>query len=336
MFRLLEHAMPNSVREFVSQLKFSRRLIPNYYYDFKRYLRFSSTTNPYGTKARFQGRIIATYHVIEKGLSLKEPRTGFGVGMVNSLIDLLRTYSERYGWDDVSQVALNTLFSYYKFNLDQGYENLELYSHLIQLKDKSEEAKSSISGGGVRSVSRQDIQAAIDVNFRDFVNSRYSIRNFGDEDISDKTLQGAVSIALKTPSVCNRQTWKVHVFSDEEIKKKVLGYQNGNRGFGHAANKVLIVTSDLSYFLNANERNQAFVDGGLFSMSLVYALHSFGIGTCCLNWSVTSRQDLALRQEIAIPDSEVIIMMIAVGSLPEQFNVANSARRKVEEIMTFH
>lgn len=336
MFGLLGYFIPHSAREIVSQLKFSRRLIPNYYYDFRRYLKFSATTHPYETKAKFQGRIIATYHVIEKGLSLKEPRTGFGMDMVNSLINLLQRYSEKYSWDDVTQVALNTLFSYYQFNLDRGHDNVDLYSRLTQLKTKAEGSEIQVIEGGVRPVSRQEIQAAINLNFQDFVNSRHSIRNFGVEEVSTSTLQEAVSIALKTPSVCNRQTWKVHIFGDEPSKQKVLSYQNGNRGFGHTANKVLIVTSDLSYFLNANERNQAFIDGGLFSMSLIYALHSLGIGTCCLNWSVTCEQDRALRREVAIPESEVVIMMIAVGSLPEQFNVANSARRKAQDIITIH
>jgi nitroreductase len=256
--------------------------------------------------------------------------------MVKTLISLLEQYSDRYDWDEVSLVALNTLVSYYQFNLERGHENADVYSRLTQLKTGAEETRNKILEGGVLPVKRQDIHEAVNLNFRNFVSSRYSIRHFGAEEVPLIIIQEAVLIALKTPSVCNRQTWKVHVFSDEDLKQKVLSYQNGNRGFGHLANKVLIVTSDLSYFLDACERNQGFIDGGLFSMSLIYALHSLGVGTCCLNWATTYKQDIALRQNVAIPNSEVIIMMIAVGSLPESFNVANSARRDVNEVMNVH
>ena len=68
-------------------------------------------------------------------------------------------------------------------------------------------------------------------------------------------------------------------------------------------------------------------------MSLIYALHSLGLGTCCLNWSVTRERDLALRKDAKIDHSESIIMMIAVGNLPDNFSVANSSRKPVEEIL---
>jgi nitroreductase len=68
-------------------------------------------------------------------------------------------------------------------------------------------------------------------------------------------------------------------------------------------------------------------------MSLIYALHSLNIGTCCLNWSVTYETDQALRRDAGIEDSETIIMMLAVGHLPDHFSVARSSRRKVEEIL---
>ena len=321
---------------FISRLKASRHLLPNYIYDFFRYLELSATADPYATKARFQGRIIATYHVIEKGLSLENPRTGFGLGMVNTLINLLENYSERYDWDNLAQVSLNTLFSYYEFNLKRGLENREIYSEIIRLKAKSANTCKSTAGGGAFTLNRDQVLLASHIKFRDFVNSRHSIRNFGAEAVSEETILEAISIALKTPSVCNRQTWKVHILCDDDLKEKALQLQNGNRGFGHTASKILIITSDLSCFLNAQERNQPFIDGGLFSMSLIYALHSLGVGSCCLNWAVTYEKDRDLRRDIEIAKSEVIIMMIAVGNLPKKFRVATSPRRSTQEITVIH
>src|SRR3546814_1994141 len=75
--------------------------------------------------------------------------------------------------------------------------------------------------------------------------------------------------------------------SDLEIIDRALSLQNGNRGFGHEIPCLLILCTDLSAFDTAGERYQHWIDGGMFSMSLVWALHALGYSSCCLNWSKT-------------------------------------------------
>ena len=53
----------------------------------------------------------------------------------------------------------------------------------------------------------------------------------------------------------------------------------------------------------------------VFSMSLLYALHSFGLGTCSLNTGYTLKQELNLRKAINLELNEEPIMMIAVGGI---------------------
>ncbi|AVZ30696.1 nitroreductase family protein [Nodularia spumigena] len=321
------------LRTYYRMIKLFFSLTVNYYYDLQRFFRFSATINPCKTKNMLQGRIIAHYHVIEKGLSLKNPRPGFGINVVNNLVSILKRYEENYGLDEVSKVAINVLFSYQKFNLSHDIDNQELYQELIKLQQKSPSSDEYPLEGGTITLTKEDIHKSAFINFQDFVNSRHSIRNFGTGDVDIKIIEKAVSMAIRTPSVCNRQTWKVHVYDNEKIKNQILSHQNGNRGFGEYANKVLVITSDLIYFTNASERNQCFVDGGLFAMSLIYALHSLGIGSCCLNWCVSHQTDKRLRKDAGIQETETVIMMLAVGNLPAKLSVANSARKKVEDIL---
>ena len=93
------------------------------------------------------------------------------------------------------------------------------------------------------------------------------------------------------------------------------------------------MTTDTYRFFSVGERNQCWIDGGLFSMSLVYGLHSLGLGSCCLNWSVEKEADQKLRRITGIPQSEVVIMMIGVGHLPEKLVVARSMRKPLETIL---
>ena len=113
----------------------------------------------------------------------------------------------------------------------------------------------------------------------------------------------------------------------------VLAIQMGSSGFGHLASSVIVVTSDLRCFFRNGEQKQPFVDGGIFLMSLILAFHSLGIGSCALNWSVDRQQDTALREFIGLPDHEVVIALLAVGMLSEEYEVAESRRRPVSEII---
>lgn len=308
-------------------------LLLNYLYDFKRFLQWSSTTGKVITQTQLQALITMDYHRLEKGLALKEPRIRFGVYVVERLVANLQKYQTQYGQDTIAQVALNTLFAYYNFNLEHGVEDEQLYKSLLALKDASCGNACITSQGGTLEVTKNQIFEAGKVALSAFFESRYSIRQFSPDDVAISLLEQAVMMAQKTPSVCNRQSAKVYVFSKAEDKQKILSIQNGNRGFGDQVNKVLIVTSNLEHFVSVGERNQAWIDGGMFSMSLVYALHSLGLGSCCLNWSVERQVDQELRRVAGISDAEAVMMMIAVGHLPETLKVAQSPRKQLGEVL---
>ena len=74
------------------------------------------------------------------------------------------------------------------------------------------------------------------------------------------------------------------------------------------------------------ERNQCWIDGGMFAMSLVLGLHAQGLGTCFLNWSKSAPEDKAMRALLQLPPQEAIITLIAVGNLPRSLSVAKSVR----------
>lgn len=74
----------------------------------------------------------------------------------------------------------------------------------------------------------------------------------------------------------------------------------------------------------------------MFAMLIIYALHALGIGTCCLNWSTTAAQDRAFRSAVPIPESQVVIMMLALGYLPNQLSVAYSSRKDISDILIAH
>jgi nitroreductase len=187
--------------------------------------------------------------------------------------------------------------------------------------------------GATLLLKREEILACARRDLRDFFASRHSIRHFADGPVDLTLIRQAIQMAISTPSVCNRQAWRVYVLPDDDLKERALRRQNGNRGFSEQIAVLLVVACDLRQFVSIGERNQPWIDGGMFAMSLLLALHSLGLGTCCLNWSVDRDADEELREAIGIAECDVVLMMIAVGNLADQFLVARSERRDISKIM---
>ena len=282
-------------------------------------------------KGVLQARIIKSYHRIEKGLALPLPRPGFGADAIAQLIEDLSIYQRRYGNDHILQRALQTLDEYRNFSALAGTD-VSAVSRALQTHNYTPQASGN-SEGGTMEVTREAIHSAAKHDLTAFFRNRYSVRQFSPEPVSEALIEEAVRMAQKSPSVCNRESGRLFLVSSPEKARALLGYQNGNRGFGEHADKLLVITARLDCFLTPGERYQCWIDGGLFAMSLIYALHALGLGSCCLNWSVEPETDAAFKRAAGIPADQAVVMLLAVGHLPERFRVAISARRPIDEVL---
>ncbi|MGD6794159.1 nitroreductase family protein [Metabacillus indicus] len=325
--------MPKKLFVTIKALRDMPKIMNNYNYDFKRYLKYSSSVAD-NQRIKLEAQITAKYHVIEKGLSMPKPRVGFGKDKVSLLISLLERYIGLGYSTETTQIkaAVKVLFEYFEFN--DGVNDDHTLKLKIRANNLIKNYKVDDNVGGIVITNREEFLAKTNDNFKEFAFSRHSVRNFSDKPVDLNLLIEAIEIAQKTPSVCNRQSSRVYIIKDKEKVKEALSLQNGNRGFGHLIDKVLIVTSDLNAFKGLIERNQSFIDGGMYSMSLLYALHYQGLGACALNWSVGKGKDIKLRKALGIQGSENIMMMIGVGNLPDKLSIPISKRKDINEITT--
>ena len=318
---------PKKVVNFYRFLTKSILLFKLNIYDFFIYFKYSAAVRgDFSSKNALTSSIIMDYHRIEKGLSLPDVRPKFGLWFIPDLIYRITHFVDEYGEDDTVLAAINAIQTYRKhhFLINISLKELELdFLRLDNLNiKKSNEGTVNISNDRKTSFP-----------FKEFASSRFSIRDFKTGLISEEYVQNAVSIAKKTPSVCNRQPWRVYFIQGAKINR-LLELQNGNRGFRKSVDNLLIITGKISNMRSPTERNQIYIDGGLFSMSLIYAFHSFEIGSCALNWCVEKSNDLKAKQILNLPKDEVIIMYMAIGLKKEKYVVASSPRFKNEKILT--
>ncbi|MEX1244599.1 MAG: nitroreductase family protein [Thermoanaerobaculia bacterium] len=309
-------------------------------YDFVRYLRFFTPAHSRPTeRSRLEALLFLNYHVIEKSLALPEPPELFGTNSLEAVLDLLDRWTELIGDRDavVYQGACGALRAYReRVGKRLAMESPALSGRLDRLLAAAPDAKPGAAEGGTRAMTAAAFRSAVEkIDFPTLAAMRHSVRNFADQPVPDDAIAGAVRVAQQSPSACNRQAWRVHVYTSPADKAEVLRVQNGNAGFGHLAARILVLTADTRSFVTSSERHQAFIDGGMFAMSLVYALEARGIVSCCLNLSTYCFQDATVHRVCRIPASEALIMMLAIGYPPEQFRVARSARLPTESVISW-
>lgn len=284
-----------------------------------------------------EAELIFQYHKIEKGLCMPPPRRFFGVEPAKKTVQLIYEW-ERCGGDKTAPAYLGAIEAMrsYAQSLALLPPPPDVDAWMRPMLDRLLSSRARVSEQyetPMRATSPQPRSAEV---FDALMQARRSVRHYTSQVVPLSLIHKCVSIAQLSPSACNRQPWHVHVYTQAEQIKAMLKLQNGNTGFGHQLSTLLVVTADRKSFFDATERNEPFVDGGLFAMSLILALQSEGVASCCLNWCVDTEKDLQAHTVGGIGDSEAIIMYLAVGYADESALVPRSARKSTDAAMVTH
>lgn len=303
--------------------KDSEHYISEEYY--KRYVMNSFEEGNCQNEKQYDASITRLYHTIEKGLSYLDYRPGFGRDNIEALILSMEKYSKSY---DVNkffyQTALSTLLEYIRKNKEYGHEDAALEKKVNALPGTPNEV------GGVIKFTPMTREQLDHANFKSYSENRHSTRHFSKEPVDLELVKEAIKLAQHTPSACNRQGWKSYIISDKSVLTKILKNQNGNSGFGHEFDKLIIVTGDLRCFNRNRELHQVFIDGGMYSMRVIDSLFYEGIASVPLSASLNKEQEINVRKLIELEDAEVLIMFIGIGNYPEVCQTTRSERRIAE------
>lgn len=287
--------------------------------------------------AQLQAKLLFYYHKIEKGLCMPGKKRLFALEVIPQVTSLLETWEAAGNsiHDHIYIGAINSLRSYQLQITKNGLDSEGKISGFVD-NFLSKRANVPCHGKTPIEITKHQIELSISYDqFKTLCELRRSFRVFSEQAVSPDLIRHAVELAQLSPSACNRQPCKVYAIQDKALQKQLLEHQNGNAGFGHLAPLLLVLTADSTHFFGAIERNQPYVDGGLFAMSLQYALQVQGAVSCCLNWCVTPKTDQKVHQLLNIAESERIIMFMVVGFPAEETKVPKSHRKPIESVLSF-
>lgn len=304
-----------------------------FYLDFKKYLQHSLIT-PKPTKEYAHARMMLLSHALEKGLSFEPAKIGFGKGKSEELFKIVSNFLKTNPNDEISTIALSVLDKYIN-NINSGSnKEFEIKVKSIINKARNREIENI---GGTKEISLKSLPFVNTFdNLYQIAFSRASVRDFSSQEINSNEIDNAVKYAQTAPSVCNRQSSRIHIFKGE-IMKAILENQLGDQGWANKANKLIIITSDLNFFGSVYERNQSFIDGGMFAMQFVMGLHSQKIASCCKMYIRTPSIDKDFYKLTRISENEVPIMLILAGHYKDAaIKVPYSYRLPINKILLIH
>lgn len=320
--------MIHDIKKIVRKCLTEFRVMKGFYYDYRKYSQ--SSLRSYKDNLDFDeslGLIIRLYHSLEKSLTNRNFKKESSLKNVSLLIDIF-IKDKQIDYDDVHiQSALNTISLYFDKHEGKGspeLEGLREKYHSVIFKA----GRISPILGGVK-----PIPAILDANkfryddYKEFVCSRVSIRDFSEKMPTEVELESVIDVARFCPSACNRQAIKIFYSLNKNNNGEILKLQNGSRSFRNNVPGLIILTADLRYQEGVEERNLGLIEGGIWISSLANSFHVHNMGSCVLNWCVSPVQDKMLRSLINIPNHYQIVSLLAFGYIKEEQLVPFSTRK---------
>lgn len=299
-----------------------------------RYYRYYSKPNSVGVMQN-EARMIFHTHQIEKGLSHKAFRHGFGHKPLALLSVEMRRFRAAIGSESIPYLSALSALREYVDRHSEYPDDLTYVRSLFSKDEWFEIITAAKEFGGSFVVSKKSKDKMKHADLQTLMTERHSVREYSNQEVTLNELRPVIKLAMRTPSVCNRQGTRVHVILDNELINSALRIQGGFNGY-NLPPALLLITTDIRVFMAPQERNEGFVDGGLFSMSLLLALEANGLAACPLNTMMKDDNEALTRKILDIPEWENLVMYIAVGHFPDEAIACVSKRLCDSEIITIH
>lgn len=283
------------------------------------------------TKNKLGYNMLLISHSLEKGMSNKAPRR-FGAAKVTELIKMVKRYASFSDHDkDFAFVnSINVLRGYVSFYDLKGWGDAEERKTVAEFLE-SYKAIEIMNVGGYE-LNKKDFEKDANIDYKKFLASRHSVREFLPKPVKEADIKKAVEMAVLSPSACNRQMCKVYYVTDKVKAKKIIEKGQGFGGFEKDTINPIVVTFDVNANYFVGERNQGWFNAGLFSMNLVNAMHSMGIGSCFCQFGNSYKHEEQIKKMLGTAESERIAVIIACGYYADKCLIPYSPRKKIDDI----
>lgn len=278
-------------------------------------------------KGDYRYSILLIVHSIEKGMCMPSLRP-FGVKKVKALVGMLKAYNGSHE-DFEYQMGVAVLYSWKEVYKEHGWQDQPGFEMVCAFLEQTDQPSLIV---GSRNYSANIFKEKEQKDFEKVLLSRHSVRDFEAKELKKEDVEFAVTCFLEAPTACNRQMCRILQIKDQKLKDLLNDTIIGISGFNKDTANFFIVIYDLAAFAYSGERQQGLLNAGLCTMNLINGFHARGIGSCCLQWSNKHSDDLKIRSELKLRDSERIAVVVAAGYYLPDTTIPCSVRRLKKDI----
>lgn len=285
---------------------------------------------------RYLGEILRNTHSLEKGLSLENIRNGFGLAKVQETYSIILHYKNNGGDMSVEPLtmfiaALKAYLTYHKsvnFSNESTNKIAKIYKELSSFVLIQNE-----SYGGTLKINRTNFNKAEQDIIARLFNSRHSMREFCNLPVDEDKLKTAIKLAMRCPSACNRQCYRLHIVNKESFPL-LDNWFDGIGGFANELDKMLFVTGKISVY-RTEELHQWIVTGSIFASYLTLSLEVNNIGCCFVQRPVLPDSTWnKIAKTIGASEDEQLICCLGIGTLKGEYTVPVSHRLDYDKIVS--
>ncbi len=163
---------------------------------------------------KLSAELIFQYHKLEKGLSIGGPQRFFGLNPALATCGLVERW-QHAGLsleDPVFVGAIEALRSY-RQRLDQTPAPAEQTARIKSAIDRCLSLAAPNPALATPQPYRAPPAGAASM-LDELLSSRRSVRNYSEQSVSIADLHAAIAAAQLSPSACNRQPWRIHVYRE--------------------------------------------------------------------------------------------------------------------------
>lgn len=270
-----------------------------------------------GQSEEFEIMMLA--HRLEKGLVNRTPKPQWGEQKAERLGLLLNRNKQAFSY----QTGLAVLHQYLENKRKNPTEQPWAESFLQKY-----ELDTPIVNGGTIKLAKDEICNLDVAEVEKLFLTRHSTREFADTPIDKDALEKAIALAMRCPSACNRQPYRIY-YMDAQQRFENTGSQDKSTAS-------LYITGIISAF-EMSEALDWIVSPSIFSAYLTLTLHTFGIGSCIYRKELVcpSEYNVKVKQACGFSDNEQLILELRIGNYADETVAAYSNRLNVKQILKY-
>jgi nitroreductase len=278
-------------------------------------------------------------HRLEKGLIMKNRRDVFALDYILSVATTYKVLSGEKGTnkdvdDGLLSWAANVLQKYFSVVKEvpvvkQAKEVFQSTQHQIKFEASPVNYVPYNRSAAVKSNITYD-------DFMQLAIQRRSVRWYQEKAVPKELIEKACAIATLSPSACNRQPFEFRIFDQEDLKNKVGAIPMGIRANYKNIPVFAVVVGRLSAYLSERDRHVIYIDGGLASMSLMFALETLGLSSVPINWPDIEFIEQQMEKIIPLSEDERPMMLIGIGYADPDGGIPYSQKKTPDQLLIFN